>query len=107
MSMFTITGQIINTFNQPGRVDKSTGEQLPDTPKVQLLGNIPLSDGSSKSDLVTLTIPEGLDLKSHQGKHVTLPLGVMAADKNSIIYYIPKGSQLVPNRSPASAAHNT
>lgn len=95
MSMFSITGRIINTFMQAGRTDRKTGELSPDVPKVQILGNIPLAAGGTKSDLVTLTIPDGIDLKPYEGKEVRLPLGVMAADKNSIIYYIPKGSKIL------------
>lgn len=96
MSMFSISGKVINTFMQAGRADRKTGEVSPDVPKVQILGDVPLSGGGTKSDLVTLTIPESIDLSNYQGKEIRLPLGVMAVDKNSLIYYIPKGSKILP-----------
>lgn len=94
MSMFSITGQVINTFYQEGRIDKETGEKGGNTPKVQVLGEIPVATGGTRVDLVTLTVPQGLDFKDLKGKNVKIPLGFFAPAKNSIIYYIPKGSKI-------------
>lgn len=94
MSMFAITGTVINTFVQDGRVDKDTGEKSPNVPKVQILGDIPVPTGGSRVDLVTLTIPQGMDFKEHLQQKVTVPLGFFAPQKNTIIYYIPKGSTI-------------
>lgn len=96
MSMFQITGQVINCFFQPGALDKSTGELKEGKNKVQILGNIPVSDGGSKMDLVTLTVPEGIDFKVHQNKKVSVPLGFFSPAKGSILYFIPKGSKPTP-----------
>lgn len=94
MSMFTITGQVIKTFLQEGRIDDKTGEKGANTPKVQVLGEVPVSTGGTKVDLVTLSVPEGLDFKPLEGKTVSIPLGFFAPQKNTIIYYIPKGSKI-------------
>ena len=94
MSMFSITGTVVNTFYQEGRVDKDSGEKSPNIPKVQILGEIPVSTGGTRVDLVTLTVPHGLDFKPHVQKNVKVPLGFFAPQKNSIVYYIPKGSQV-------------
>lgn len=92
MSMFTINGQVINTYMQEGRVNKDTGEVTKPTPKVQVLGEIPVATGGSRVDLITLSVPEGIDFKSHIQKKVKIPLGMFAPAKNQIVYYIPKGS---------------
>lgn len=94
MSMFAISGTVINTFYQEGRTDKETGEKAGNVPKVQILGEIPVPTGGTRVDLVTLTVPHGLDFKTHLQKHVRVPLGFFAPQKNSIIYYIPKGSKI-------------
>ena len=94
MSMFQITGQVINCFFQPGALDKTTGELKEGKNKVQILGNVPVSDGGSKMDLVTLTVPEGIDFKQHQSKKVSVPLGFFSPAKGSILYFIPKGSKV-------------
>lgn len=96
MSMFQITGQVINCFFQPGNLDKTTGELKEGKNKVQILGNIPVSDGGSKMDLVTLTVPDGIDFKAHLQKRISVPLGFFAPAKGSILYFIPKGAKITP-----------
>lgn len=93
MSMFSITGQVINTFFQEGRTD-AEGVKSENIPKVQILGDIPVSTGGTRVDLVTLTVPRGLDFGPLKNKHVKVPLGFFAPQKNSIVYYIPKGSKI-------------
>lgn len=94
MSMFTITGQVIRTFYQPGPVDAETGVVKPGSDKVQILGEIPVNGGGSKFDLITLTIPEGISFKEHLKSIVSIPLGFFSPAKGSIVYFIPKGSQI-------------
>ena len=94
MSMFQITGQVINCFHQPGALDKETGELKKGKNKVQILGNVPVSDGGSKMDLVTLTVPEGIDFKTHIQKKINIPLGFFSPSKGSILYFIPKDSKI-------------
>ena len=63
MSMFEVTGQVMKSYHQPGSVDPETGELAKGKDKVQILGEIPISDGSTKYDLITLSVPEGVDFK--------------------------------------------
>lgn len=93
MSMFTIVGQVMHVFDQPGRMDKSTGEMSPDTVKVQIMGQIPVPNGQSKVDLVTLSVPDKKTYSELLNKKIQLPLGFFAPAKNQIIYYVPKGSK--------------
>lgn len=98
LSMFTVTGQVLKTFTQPGQVDKETGEVGKPSVKVQIMGEMPVKGGDSRLDLITLTVEDGKTFETLQGKHVRLPLGFFAPAKGSIVYYIPKGSkpEIVP-----------
>lgn len=95
MSMFTLRGKVVNTFHQQGRLDKETGELQEGTDRVQIMGEMPVAGGGSKVDLITLTIPEGLDFSEYLQKAVEVPLGFFSPQKGQIIYFIPKGSQIV------------
>ena len=94
MSMFTVTGEVRNVFYQPGQKDKETGETREGSDKVQILGDMPVSGGGSREDLITLSIPEGMDFKPYLKRTVRLPLGFFAPSKGTIIYFIPKGSEI-------------
>lgn len=92
MSMFTVTGEVRNVFYQPGQLDKETGVLKPGSNKVQVLGEMPVNGGGSKEDLVTLTIPEGMDFEILKKRLVRFPLGFFSPAKGTIAYFIPKGS---------------
>lgn len=109
MSMFTVSGEVRNVYHQPGTIDKTTGEVKPGSDKVQILGTMPVSGGGEKEDIITLTIPEGLDFKPYLKQSVTVPLGFFSPSKGQIIYFIPKGSTVVlsGSSSPLSQALET
>lgn len=94
MSMFTVTGEVRSVFYQPGPVDPETGKLKPGTNKVQVLGDIPVNGGGSKEDLITLTIPDGIDFEPLKKRLVRFPLGFFAPSKGTIVYFIPKGSSV-------------
>jgi len=93
MSMFTVIGQVMHVFDQPGRVDKQTGEKSPDSVKVQIMGQIPVPNGQTKVDLITLTVSEKKAYSGLLNKKIQLDLGFFAPAKNQIIYYVPKGAE--------------
>jgi len=93
LSMFTVTGQVLKTFTQPGGVNKETGEIDPPTAKVQIMGEMPVKGGDSRFDMITLTVPEQAKYEALKGKRVRIPLGFFAPQKNSIVYFIPKGAE--------------
>lgn len=99
MSMFLVTGEVRNVFKQPGSLDKVTGEQRADSTKVQILGELPVMGGGTREDIITLTIPEGLDFTPYLKQSVSVPIGFLSPAKGSIVYFIPKGSQIIPKRS--------
>lgn len=93
ISMFTVTGQVLKTFIQPGRVDKETGETSESSVKVQIMGEMPVQGGESRLDLITLTVENQKTYADLAGKRVRVPLGFFAPQKGNIVYFIPKGSQ--------------
>lgn len=93
LSMFTVTGQILKTFIQPGRVDKETGEVGESSVKVQIMGEMPVQGGGeSRLDLITLTVETKKTYEDLKGKRVRVPLGFFAPQKGNIVYFIPKGA---------------
>lgn len=92
-SMFTVTGQVLKTFIQPGAVDKATGETSQPTIKVQIMGEMPVQGGDSRLDLITLSVPDQSTYAPLAGKRVRIPLGFFAPAKGSIVYFIPKGGK--------------
>jgi hypothetical protein len=90
-SMFTLTGQVINVFVTPTGVNKSSGEEYGGQDKVQVLGDIPLPNGETKKDIVTLTTHNASDFKSLTGSTVSLPVSFYAPSKGQVIFFIPKG----------------
>lgn len=99
-AMFTLCGQVVNSFVQPGGTSKKTGEAFDPRDKVQILGHIPLQGGGSKLDLVTLNVEDARLFQAAQGKTVRVPVGVYAIGK-AVGYFIPQGAkpQLVPTVS--------
>lgn len=92
-SMFTVTGQLVKTFVQPGLVDKETGEQGKASPKIQIMGEMPVQGGDSRFDLITLTVENLNTYNPLKGKKIRVPLGFFAPQKGNIVYFIPKGSE--------------
>jgi hypothetical protein len=92
LSMFTVTGQVLKTFIQPGQVDKDTGEVSKPIAKVQIMGEMPVQGGDSRFDMITLTVESKDTYESLKGKRVRVPLGFFAPQKGNIVYFIPKGA---------------
>jgi len=90
--MFTLYGQVANTYHQPGGVSKKTGDVFDPKDKVQILGQIPTNEGGHKLDLVTLNVEDSKSFADNIGKNVRVPVGFFATGKN-VVYFIPRGSQ--------------
>jgi hypothetical protein len=111
-SMFSITGQVVNTFEAPGRAanEKAGTEAQEAKPKVQILGEMPVPGGQKRVELVTLTCEDQRVYDGLKGQTVSVPLGIFSPAKGQIIYFIPKGSLPVvlceapPPSKPRSAA---
>lgn len=94
MSMFLVTGRVEGVFNQERKVDKETGEIPAPQRKVQIMGVLPVMGGDSKKELITLSVPDGIDFKPFVEKKVAVPIGVFSPAKGQIIYFIPQGSKV-------------
>ncbi len=110
MSMFNLTGTVLHTFEQPKRVDSKTGEILSDEkPKVQILGDMPLPNGQTRMEMVTLTCEDVKPFDALKGQKISVALGIFAPAKGQVIYFIPKGSlpsvegSALPTSSPSSS----
>lgn len=90
MSMLTLSGQLINTFETPkGEKD---GKEYGGQDKIQILGEVVLQNGESRNDLINLTTHEKHFFEGMTGQKIRVPVSVFATGK-SITYFIPKGSK--------------
>jgi hypothetical protein len=92
ISMFTVTGQVLKTFIQPGQVNKETGEVGKSSIKVQIMGEMPVPGGDSRLEMINLTIEDKKTYDDLKMKRVRVPLGFFSPQKGNIVYFIPKGS---------------
>lgn len=86
--MFSIHGQIVNTFYTPA------SEKYPEPSyKVQLLGDHVTKDGQVRKEMLDLSIPVDVynSLLDQVGKMVRLPVGLFVSDKGAIRAFFPKG----------------
>jgi hypothetical protein len=89
--MFTLNGQVVHVFEAPKGVSKKTGEEYGGQDKVQIMGNMPLTNGQFRMELVTLTTDSGEAFGRLVGEQITVPVAFYVAGK-AVGYYIPKGS---------------
>jgi len=93
MSMFTVSGTVINVFDQQGKVDQETGVIGETTPRLQLLGNMPMPNGELRMDMITVKVENRKVYEPLKGKEIRIPIGVFSPSKGQIVYYVPKGSK--------------
>jgi len=93
MSMFTVSGKVINIFIQPGQVDKETGNKGESTPRLQILGQMPVPNGETRLDMITVKVEDKKTYEVLKGKDIRLPVGVFSPSKGQVIYFVPKGSK--------------
>lgn len=90
--MFSITGQLLKCFSEP-QVNRETGEQTI-RHRIQLLGAIPLRDGSdTRHDLVTLNVDNLGPYQELEGQTIQVPFGFFSPAKGQVITFVPKGSK--------------
>lgn len=86
MSMLTLKGVLVNVYTKPAKTTASYTVEEKD--KIQLLADIPLENGQTRKDLVTLTVPSAKSYEGREGEEMSLPVGVMALAKNNLIFYV-------------------
>lgn len=106
MSMFQVTGQVLHVYQEPDRVDRETGEVSKGRSKVQILGELPLENGQTKHDMITLSVDRKSDYETLTGSRISVPLGMFSPAKGQIAYFIPKGGKpavIAPSGSPTQS----
>ena len=86
MSMFSITGTLVNTYRAP--VPKGADSSEIEKDKIQILGDIPLNNGEVRKDLISITVPDVRKYEGEEGSVITVAVGVFAPQKGQIIYFI-------------------
>lgn len=93
-SMFMLCGQVAKVFQQPGGVSKRTGEAFDARDKVQIMGELPLPNGQSRFELITLGADDASQFEQFIGKMIRVPVGFFSLGK-SISYFVPKGAKVI------------
>lgn len=92
--MFSITGRLLKAYPEK-QVNRDTGEEITKH-RIQLLGDIPLRDGSgTRLDLVTLTVESLAPYLELMEQAISVPFGFFAPAKGNVITFVPKGSKPV------------
>lgn len=91
--LFMLNGVVVNVFVSPKGVSKKTGEEFGGQDKVQIIGDIPLEDGQTRKEMITLTTNQGEQLQKSINQPVTAPVAFYTA-KGGVGFYIPRGSQI-------------
>lgn len=91
--MFSITGQLLKCFTEK-QTNRDTGEEVT-RHRIQMLGDVPLRDGSADSrlDLVTLNVEDLAPYQDLVGTPIRVPFGFFAPSKGSVVTFVPKGSK--------------
>lgn len=92
MSLFKVTGQLINVFVSP-KSTNDEGKEYGGDHKIQLLGDVAMSNGESRKDMITLKVQDIDQVKDALGATVTAPISGFAKG-SQITWYIPKGSKI-------------
>lgn len=86
MSMITLNGTLFNVYKQPTRRDGEEGEK----PKIQVMGDIPQTNGEIRKELVTISVPDIREYEGREGEHVSVPVGAFAPSKGQVIFFAMK-----------------
>lgn len=90
-AMFTLCGQVMNVYVQPGGQSKN-GDSYDPRDKVQILGQLPLKSGGHRLELVTLNTEDARIFQAAVGKTVRVPVGFYSVNR-SVGYFIPQGAK--------------
>lgn len=91
-AMFTMCGQVMNVYIQPGGVSKKTQEEYDPRDKVQIMGQLPLPTGGHRLELVTLNTEDARLFEQAVGKVVRVAVGFYAVNR-AVGYFIPQGAK--------------
>lgn len=90
--MLQMTGMVVNIYTKEGGTDKE-GKPFEPSHKVQIMGAVDLPNGQQQNELIDLKIENLSEWQSLRGKNVAVDVGIYAPAKNSVVYFIKKGSK--------------
>jgi hypothetical protein len=76
MSMLTLNGEVLNVYESPRGVNKTTGETYGGQHRIQIMCQNTLQNGEKRMELVDLTIDDVTPYKDAVGRSVSVPVGV-------------------------------
>lgn len=97
MSMFTVTGLLLNIFKTP-EGKNAEGEAFGGDHKIQLMGEVFLPNGETKNELIDLKVVSVDEYKPFMNARITVPVASIALARSKLVHYIPKGSK--PREAP-------
>jgi hypothetical protein len=88
-TMLNLTGVLVCTYTAPAfePKDAEKGENKPQKPKVQILGDVALKNGETKKDLITVSVPDLAPYEGKDGSEVTIPVGAFSPSKGNIAFF--------------------
>lgn len=94
-SLFQISGQLLHVYEAPTGETKD-GETYGGGNKIQIIGELPLPNGETKLDMITLSYKGSniQELRNNISKDITAPIGIFASKGGNVTYYIPKGAEV-------------
>ena len=93
MSMFQMTGQLLNVFRTPVGINKE-GKEFGGKEKIQILGSETLQNGETQNKLIDLSCNDVSAFDRYLGQVITFPVGVIPSGKQ-VIFFVPRGAQPV------------
>jgi hypothetical protein len=80
--MLSMTGQLLNLYENPVRTKRDTGEQYGGESRIELLCRVTLENGAVKHEMQSLRCEHPKRFEKLVGQHLTLPVS----------FYITKGT---------------
>jgi len=84
--MLQLSGDVWNVFQTDVRKDKEGNEYGGDW-KVQLMADVPLENGTYKTELVDLKTPDHRLFEQHKKQPVRVPVGCFSPAKGQVIFF--------------------
>lgn len=85
-AMLTLCGQVVHVFTKPGGSTRDGERKWEDKPSVQLLASMPLKNGETQLDLVTMSTDVPHEYQALKGRSVRVPVGVYVSNGKAGFY---------------------
>jgi hypothetical protein len=88
MSMLTLNGTVINIYESPVGMNKTTGEKFGGQHRIQVMCDNTLQNGEKRVEMIDLTIGEVEPYRQLLNKPVRVPVGVYVNAGKASFYAI-------------------